>query len=101
MSNWVQNIPLHSNNDHMEYRNVTILTTKMIKILVTIEFTRKKIWQCAHTNMKTRVVYKLEILEHFAPCGIFGFGSIRIFWIKSIRQEKLSKFRKILNYNKS
>ena len=39
------------------------------------------------------------VLAYFAPWGIFGLGVISTFWLKK-SDEKLSKFIRILNYNK-
>ena len=45
--------------------------------------------------MDSAIVYNFGVLAHFDPWGAFGLVGIYF------RQEKLSKFTKILNYNKS
>ena len=52
------------------------------KYFLLSEHSRKKIYG----NYAT-VVYKLEILGHFAPWGSFGLGSIGTFWAEKQDQK--------------
>ena len=47
------------------------------------------------------VLYNLGLLTHFPPWSIFGLGGINTFWVQKVKQKKLLKFTKILNYIKS
>ena len=46
-------------------------------------------------------VYNLGVLKHFVHWDILWFGVAETFLAQNVRQEKLLKFIKILNYNKS
>ena len=45
-------------------------------------------------------IFRLRVVRNFTSEDTFWSGGIKTFWAQKPRQEKLSKLRKILNYNK-
>ena len=89
------NISGSENNQTMKFGQ--LLEYNMRNIFLEKSYTKYN----GETIPRTLLVYNLGVIEHLASWDIFRLRSITRFWLRKFRENKLSKFIKIFNYNKS